>query len=316
MYLNEAIDYKSEKPRVSIGLPVFNGEKYLEKTLDSILAQTYPDFELIISDNASTDNTPRICRAYADKDSHILYYRNERNIGAAMNFNRVFELSSGEYFKWAAHDDLIAPEYISKCVDILDKDPSIVLCHSRTVILDEHGELIGTSCVSDRMKIDSRKTHQRFGSLIRDRKFPSLIFGVIRSSVLKMTPLIENYIGSDRNLLAQIALIGRIYEVPEYLFFRRKHSESFSRKVYPRFRDRLAWLDPKKRGQISFQYGRRILEFFKSIRCVPLKWSERFLCYAQIGVWFFRVGYVLIGYEIKKAIQAYSCRDINIQKGE
>jgi len=118
---------KNHKPRVSIGLPVYNGENYLEEAIDSILAQTYKDFELIISDNASTDRTPDICQAYANKDPRIRYYRNEKNIGAAVNFNRVFELSSSEYFKWAAHDDIIAPDYISECIEILDNDDSIVL---------------------------------------------------------------------------------------------------------------------------------------------------------------------------------------------
>src|SRR3989337_590294 len=119
-------------PTVSIGLPVFNGEKYLRQALDSILAQTYQDFELIISDNASTDKTQQICREYVKKDSRIRYYRNKRNLGATRNHNRVFELSCGEYFKWASHDDLLAPEFLSRCVSVLDQDHSIVLCHSKT----------------------------------------------------------------------------------------------------------------------------------------------------------------------------------------
>ena len=118
-------------PKVSIGLPVYNGEPFLSETIDAILAQTFKDFELIICDNASTDDTERICRRYAARDKRISYYRQHHNIGAAGNFNRVFNLSSGEYFKWAAHDDLIAPEYLARCVEILERDRSVVLCHSR-----------------------------------------------------------------------------------------------------------------------------------------------------------------------------------------
>src|SRR5436190_12174806 len=93
-------------PIVSIGLPVFNGERYLRQALDSLLGQDFQDFELIISDNASTDRTAEICRAYVAKDRRIRYYRNESNIGSAPNYRRVFELARGEFFKWCSHDDV------------------------------------------------------------------------------------------------------------------------------------------------------------------------------------------------------------------
>ena len=99
------------KSRVSIGMPVFNGEKYLRESIESILDQTYQNFELIISDNASTDRTQEICLEYARKDNRISYYRNDKNLGGPRNYNRVFELSSAEYFKWAAYDDVLAPEF-------------------------------------------------------------------------------------------------------------------------------------------------------------------------------------------------------------
>src|SRR3972149_8539793 len=92
-------------PRVSVGLPVFNGEQFLRQALDSVLAQTYPGFELIISDNASTDRTQDICEAYATRDKRIQYYRQSKNVGGGRNYNFVFEVSNGEYFKWLAHDD-------------------------------------------------------------------------------------------------------------------------------------------------------------------------------------------------------------------
>jgi len=120
------------RPKVSIGLPVYNGENYLRNALESILDQTFRDFEVIISDNASTDRTGEICREYAAKDPRIRYCRNDRNLGAAGNFNRAFELSSGEYFKWAAHDDVIERDFLSSCVSVLDEDPSVVACFAMT----------------------------------------------------------------------------------------------------------------------------------------------------------------------------------------
>jgi glycosyltransferase involved in cell wall biosynthesis len=129
---------RSGKSKVSIGLPVFNGENYLEAAVDSILAQTFKDFELIISDNASTDRTQEICQRYCGRDSRVRYFRSEQNHGAAWNFNRVFELASGEYFKWAAHDDMIAPDFLQKCVAVLDEDPTVVLCHSQVQFINEY----------------------------------------------------------------------------------------------------------------------------------------------------------------------------------
>src|SRR5262245_31427219 len=117
-------------PRVSLGLPVYNGEGFLRQALDSILAQTFEDFELIISDNSSTDSTPAICHDYKAADARIRYLRNESNRGVAWNHNRVFALSTGEYFKWCAADDLIAPEYLSACLGRLEAEPDAVLCYS------------------------------------------------------------------------------------------------------------------------------------------------------------------------------------------
>src|SRR3990172_11630910 len=115
------------RPKVSVGMPVYNAERYLEEALASILAQSFDDFELVISDNASTDRTAEICRAYADKDERIRYFRMRQNYGVIDNFNSVFRLSGGEYFKWAASDDVCERDYLRKAVDVLDRDPSIVL---------------------------------------------------------------------------------------------------------------------------------------------------------------------------------------------
>jgi len=289
-----------DKPCVSIGMPVFNGEKYIEAALDSILAQTYTDFELIISDNASTDRTQQICRAYAAMDSRIRYYRNERNLGAPRNFNRVFELSRGKYFKWAAYDDVLAPEYLQKCVGVLDKDLSIVLCHSKTGRIDEQGVLVGT--YDHKMRIDLTKPHERFGDLISIMYNPCWpIFGVVRSSIFKMTPLHGDYKGADGNLLAEIGLYGRIYEVPEYLFFRRDHSQAYTQRYvhseHVNYRELMAWWASD--SWINFTVWKNCCEFFRSVRRVPLKWSERMLCYEQIFKWFMREGWRLMGKDVE-----------------
>jgi glycosyltransferase involved in cell wall biosynthesis len=269
-----------DKPRLSIGLPVFNGENYLGEALDSILAQTYIDFELIISDNASTDETEKICRAYAARDERIRYFRNETNLGAAKNFNRVFELSSGEYFKWAAHDDVLGPEFLSRCILVLDQDPSIVLCHTKAGRIDEHGALMGV--YEGYQRIGSQKPYERFLDLIRLGHTPQIVFGVVRASALEMTSLIGPYPASDRVLLAQLGLIGRLYEIPEMLFYRRDHPQT----TWQRWGDkpeRVAWYDSTKTGRIVFPYWRLCFEYFMSINRIPLSWSDRLLCYVQMA---------------------------------
>ncbi len=297
-----------EKPRLSIGLPVFNGEKYLKESIDSILAQSYQDFELIISDNASTDHTQQICKEYASMDSRIRYYRNEKNIGAPKNFNRVFELSSGFYFKWAAYDDVHAPEFLRKCVSVLDKDSSVVLCHSKTGRIDEHGHLVGNYDHRALRRISSHKPHERFGDLISIRNPCWAVFGVVRSSAFRKTPLHGSYIGADRNLLAEIGLMGRIIEIPEYLFFRRDHPEAYTRKFcenkfatsVEHYDEQMAWWSTD--DWTNFPNWKDCAEFFRSVNRVPLEWSERLACYDQIFRWFVDEGWFFMGGDIENLL--------------
>ncbi|MGH2603742.1 MAG: glycosyltransferase family 2 protein, partial [Dehalococcoidia bacterium] len=126
-------------PRLSVGLPVYNGEQYLSEALDALLGQSYEDFELIISDNASTDGTEDVCRRYLAQDQRIRYVRQPRNIGAAPNHNFVFRQARGELFKWASHDDLYARDLLRRCVEALDEHPHMVLAHAWHAIIDGAG---------------------------------------------------------------------------------------------------------------------------------------------------------------------------------
>ena len=128
--------------QVSIGIPVYNGEKYLAAALDSLLAQSFRDFEIVISDNASTDRTAEICRCYQNKDARVRYFRSDQNLGAAWNHNRVIELSSAPLFKWAACDDLHDPLYLARCVDALHNDSGVVLSHTYLRVIDEEGKAL------------------------------------------------------------------------------------------------------------------------------------------------------------------------------
>ncbi len=258
------------RPRVSIGVPVYNGERYLPETLDCLLAQTFSDFQLIISDNASTDRTELICREYAAQDSRILYFRNPTNAGAARNYNRVFELSSASYFKWAAADDLCSPEYLARCVEVLDREPVAVLAYPKTQIIDEHGQVI--SVYEDRIHVQSARPSERFRHLLLALGECNAIFGLIRSDVLRRTPLIGRYIGSDICLLTELSLYGNLWEVPEFLFFRRNHpAASSSNKSVEK---QMEFFDPADKQLIRLTQWRHLIEHVRSLWRVPLRLSE------------------------------------------
>lgn len=276
----------NDRPRVSLGMPVFNGEKYIRESLDALLAQTYSDFELIISDNASTDGTERICREYLSKDSRIKYYRNEVNLGSAQNFNRVFELSQGEYFKWSAYDDLCDPKYIERCVEVLDSQPSVVLCYPKANEIDPEGQHI--RAYTAQLNVRSLKPHERLYKYLEINGLYLGIqaYGLVRSSALKQTLLLGNYPHADRNLLAELAIRGEFYEVPEYLFFRRIHEGNSVHKGKSRIKvteESLAnWFDPKNKGKLLFPLWRRYYEYCAAVWRAQLSWDERISCYVQI----------------------------------
>jgi glycosyltransferase involved in cell wall biosynthesis len=275
----------SKKPRVSIGVPVYNGDNFLEAALDSILAQTYKDFELIISDNASLDRTQIICEQYAAYDPRIRYYRNHENLGAAQNYNNVFNLSIGDYFKWAAHDDICAPQFLERCVEILDHEPEVVLCYPRTSLIDEHGVMIGDYL--DSLDLRSPFPHQRFEQYHKRYRTPAMcnpIFGLIRAETLKQTVLIRSYPGSDMILLGELALRGILFEIPEPLFFRRDHPQA-SIQAHPGLGERAIWFDPTNIDKRQFDGRMLFAEYLEIIGRVHMNRTEKVRCYRQMGRW-------------------------------
>jgi glycosyltransferase involved in cell wall biosynthesis len=258
-------------PRISIGMPVYNGERFLEETLNALLAQTFKDVEVIISDNASTDRTQAICHAYMSKDARIRYVRNETNLGAAKNFNRVFELSSSEYFKWAAADDLCAPDYLAKCVAVLDTHPEVILCYPKTTIIDAHGNTL--MLYEDGLDLRQPRVRDRYWQANDRRGECNAVLGVIRSSILRKTSLIGNYIASDRVLLTELALYGQFYELPEHLFFRRQHPQaSSSNKSIESLQE---FFDPKTKGKICLYNWRHVFQHLLTIKRAPLQPVEK-----------------------------------------
>lgn len=283
-------------PRVSIGLPVYNGEKYLRAAVNSILQQDYGNFELIISDNASTDATEEICREFAAKDQRIRYYKNERNIGASGNYNRVFGLAHGEFFKWAAHDDVHLPGFLRRCVEVLDQAPiSVVLVAPRTELIDEEGKRLAKDWKVERLDTRRSQPCQRIADVLRNVEWATAQFGVFRSEALRKTRLIDRFHACDYVLLLEVAILGEIWEIPEILFQRRFHA-SVSTNANKTQAEMLQWFDPaqKSKGFVSSRIKTDLVprvrlgvEYARSIRRMSLPAKERILCLlAACFYWF------------------------------
>jgi len=282
-------------PRVSVGLPVFNGERYLASAIASILAQDFADFELIVSDNASTDRTGEICREYARRDARVRYFRNARNLGAGPNYDRCFRLARGEYFKWAAHDDRLAPDYLSRAVAALDAAPEAVLC---TTGVAEIGSADEVQRVYRNVfpGIDSPRPARRLAALIHTRHECEDFFGLFRRAALLGSSLHGTHSGSDRVLLAEMALRGPWTYVPEPLFLHREHEGRYTRAVLlggDLARGAL-WLDtsaPPARASRMFHLV-VYRHYLRVVRLNTRPGRARLACYAELLRWWATDGHL------------------------
>ncbi len=269
-------------PRLTIGLPVYNGEEYLAESLDALLGQSYEDYELIITDNASTDGTPDICTRYMAMDSRIAYHRLPKNIGAAGNHNHVFTLARGELFKWASHDDLYGAALLERCVEALDERPDYILAHSYNATIDGHGKIIEP--YDYRIPTDSPSAAERFRGLLHAPGGDDF-YGVMRADVLRRVKPMDSYHHADRTFVAEITLHGRFHQVPELLYFRRDH-ETRAERANPSVRSRCANLDPKRRT--GFNPTIRLLAeyawgYVELINRAPIPAAEKRKCFRHLA---------------------------------
>lgn len=268
-------------PRVSIGLPVYNGENYLAESLDALLAQSFTDFELIISDNASTDRTEEICRRYAALDSRVRYIKQPRNIGAAPNHNAVVAEARGELFKWASHDDLYGPELLARCVAALDEHPDAVLCHADMAIIDSAGALVERYDYT--LATGSADPAARFRSLLFTDGGDDQ-YGVIRTDVLRAVAPHKSYHNAGRTMIAELAMYGRFHQVPELLYFRRDHPDRGDRR--PSIRGVCANLDPRRARHTTLRLlAEYVVGYLGAIHRAPLSRAQRRNCYGVYARW-------------------------------
>ena len=286
-------------PKVSIGLPVFNGAKYLAGTLDRLLSQTYPDFEIVVSDNASTDETSEICADYCNRDKRIRYFRNNSNIGAAPNFNRVFELSRGAYFAWAAYDDVHDRRFLERCVPILDRNPGVVLSHSAIGFIDDNeapvrfytgkgsandGDYIRDIYGNPVMEPDilhiaeSSDPEVRFRDVLQNVNWCLQVFGLIRADALRHTGLQRSYYGADKVLLAELSLTGRFQQLEDVLFTKRIHQNM---SFYQTTKEKRRWIDTS--GARRMPQLHMIKDYAAAVRRTPLSLGQRLKCFVAIS---------------------------------
>jgi len=277
------------KPRVSVGMPVYNGEPYIGLAIESILEQTFGDFELIISDNASTDQTEAICRDFAARDDRIVYSRNEENIGAARNYNRLVDMASAEYFRWSNADDLLAPVLHERCIAVLDSNPDAVLSYGKTKIIDENGN----ECedYDDRLDLRDDRPSDRFIKFQDSVGLTNVIYGLMRTEAVRKTARLGNatYPAADTNFMGELVLYGKFVEIPECLFYRRMHAAastadredderqtSFWGRSAPGFslplwRKNAAYLRAIQRAPVDFAEKRRLVLYM----CRRMYWVKR-----------------------------------------
>jgi hypothetical protein len=287
-------------------VPVRNGQKYLKACLDSILHQTFDDFELIICDNASTDATESICRDYAARDPRICYIRHETDIGPADNFNSGLEAARGEFFHWQAYDDLIEPDFLRVCIEALDADPSAVLVYAKTGLLDDQENRIDP--YDFMLETAAPSVRRRFRELVlarcRDHKNFE-IFGVMRTAAARQIPGQGAYAHGDRVFVIRMALLGRLVSLEPRLFLSRCHRhqsmQTLPARVLPGAGQSVLarwlgpgplpppeWWNPKLAGQICFPDWNLLRQYAKSIWIVPLTSGQRLGCHLVLGEWMAR----------------------------
>lgn len=265
----------TNSPIISIGMPVFNGSRYIRGAIDSIIGQSFTDFEMIISDNASVDSTQEICEEYVRKDPRIQYIRQETNMGGPRNWNYVFKRSRGLYFKWASANDICHPEFLACCKEILDQRPDVILCYPKTKIIDENGIVVEN--YEDNMDIQDPSACVRFIKFMTQINLNNAQNGLIRSNVLHKTVLEGIYPGGDIPLMAELILHGKFYEIPEYLFYRRISPDAAT--IGRRKSEMQQFIDPDGRKPVYVPYWRSGMGFINAVYRSPVTLVEKVRIY-------------------------------------
>lgn len=264
-------------------MPVFNGEKYVEESIECVLSQSFGDYEFLISDNASTDRTEEICRDYAASDSRIQYFRNEKNIGAANNYNVLFERGRARYFRWMNADDLIEDILHERCFNALEEHSDAVLAYGKTRIIDQDGQSMGL--YDDNLDLQQSLSSERFAQFFQNVGLTNAIYGLMRRDALAKTLLLGDGTlpAADYIVQAELLLLGKFIEIPELLFHRRMHSESSSADRSDDKKQMDFWNGEKKSKGFWMPTWRTSLTYARYASKLPLPAGEKWRVYRELG---------------------------------
>jgi glycosyltransferase involved in cell wall biosynthesis len=276
----------AEAPRVSIGLPVFNGENFIADAIASVLAQTLPDLELVIQDNASTDRTAEICADFAARDPRVRYFRNPTNLGLAPNYNLAFQNSRGRYFKWLAHDDYLEATYLAATARVLDQRPEAVLCNTVVRYVRADRSTLGYYD-SGLSHADVASPAARFAAMVLPSHSCVDFFGLLRREAITDSLLHGSYHSADRAFLAQLALRGRLVQLREPLAVMREHGDRYTRrKGTPT--EILQWHDASRCSHIALPTWRLYADYLSMVNHERLSIDARLRCYGVLAEWWAR----------------------------
>lgn len=260
-----------DHPLVSIGVPAFNAERFLKRTLDSLLDQSLYDFELIISDNASTDSTQAICEDYVRRDNRVRYIRQEENIGAPRNWNVLVHEARGVFFKWASASDYCTTNMLERCVQALEANPNLALAYGLTQMVDEQERPI--EIYANESSYVQERPSDRFLAVADGLRRNNAQCGVFRTAILKLTRLDRLYPSGDIALMAEAALYGGFCLIPEVLLFRRYSSDAFTHLLGPLEKQRI--YDPKAKSPMKLIVARRHWDHFVSVSRAKIPLHEK-----------------------------------------
>jgi glycosyltransferase involved in cell wall biosynthesis len=272
----------AKAPRVGVGVPVFNGERYLRQALESLVGQSFTDLEITIVDNASNDATASIAQSFAAADPRVRYRRNATNLGIARNFNRAFEVSRGEYFKWASHDDLCLPTFVERCVDALDRDPKVVLAYPSPLDIDADDTVIGPRDAG--LDFTKDTPFERFRDQMIKAHAGLHLYGLIRADALRRTGLHGLFHGGDRVLLSELALQGKFIELPDQLYLHREHADRLSYDR-PSLQEIMRNYEPGRYARPTFPVWRMLHSYLAAVRRAPIGTQEKMRCAVQMLGW-------------------------------
>jgi glycosyltransferase involved in cell wall biosynthesis len=255
---------------ITVGVPVYNGERYLARTLDSLLKQTVRDFVVLVGDNASTDGTAAIVESYAARDPRVRHVRHPHNLGAAANYTRLCEMADTEFFRWSAADDCSEPRFLEACLEGLRRDPEAVLVYPRIMMIDAEDRRLGEH--EEGLHLPHARPSDRFFTLLQNIRLCNALYGVGRTKAFRRTRLLGSYLGSDMVFQAELTLYGRILEVPEPLLLRRMHADSFTSMTLEQQRE---FMNPGRGRRVELYRWRHWAEHYRSVMRAPLPLGER-----------------------------------------